>query len=370
MNPISTFRIDGGSLALKFVNALEKSYSPERFDQMLFTRLSIQRTSITLANDMPTRFYDVLIDANHRGWTAKYVTAALEANPGSAPLRAFAVELGLNPIAANDATNLQKVVADESVFHDAEPFLAALGSRISWVCQVVVPGGGGTGVLIAPNLVLTNHHVVASVLEKKIAPGKVACIFDFKQLKGGQQLSPGRQVQLDPDWIVAWRPHSPEDTVRDGGRPAPEQLDYAILRLAVKVGEEPVGETGASDIAAAPRGWLRLPSDDRPLEKNNPLFVLQHPLLPGRLTQEPVQLSLGVVLESPFSALRLRHNARTMGGSSGSPCFNANLEFVALHHAGDPVVPWERAVWNQAIPVQNIVADLIAQGIDPKLWEL
>jgi V8-like Glu-specific endopeptidase len=58
-----------------------------------------------------------------------------------------------------------------------------------------------------------------------------------------------------------------------------------------------------------------------------------------------------------------------MPGSSGSPCFNANLELVALHHAGDPTVPWEQPEWNQAIPVQNIVADLIAQGVDRKLWE-
>src|SRR5581483_1696545 len=196
---------------------------------------------ITMADDMPTRYFKVLISANKQGWADKYVTAALEANAGSAPLRAFANELGLNPLPESEVPALQKAIGSGSVFHDAEPFLASLGSRVSWVCQVIVPGGGGTGVLVGPNLVLTNHHVVASVPEKGVSPAQVACIFDFKQLANGQQLSPGRRVPLAPNWCFASRPHSPSDTVRNGGPPAAEHLDYAIIRLAAKVGEEPIG---------------------------------------------------------------------------------------------------------------------------------
>jgi hypothetical protein len=363
------FRLQG-PLAGKFFKALENSYTPERFDQMLFTRASVVRTNYSLANDMPARFYDVLIHANLEGWADKYVTAAIEGNPGSSSLRAFADELGLNPVPDTEAPRLQKVVAEHSVLHDAEPFRTLLGSLISWVCQVTVPGGGGTGLLVGPDLVLTNHHVVSSLLTKEVAPERVSCLFDFKMLNDGRQLSPGRRVALHSEWHVASRPHSPTDTVRNSsGEPTPEELDYALLRLAAKVGEEPVGAAGFADLTAAPRRWLTLSAELPGIETNSPLIVLQHPLLPGRATQAPVQLALGVVLESPFPQLRLRHNARTLSGSSGSPCFNANLELVALHHAGDPVSDWERAEWNQAIPSRRIAADLTARNLTPPSWQ-
>jgi hypothetical protein len=182
-------------------------------------------------------------------------------------------------------------------------------------------------------------------------------------------LSPGRRVSLHADWHVASRAHSPEDEVSNGGEPAPEHLDYAVIRLSAKVGKEPVGARGAADNTATPRGWLSLPAEQSSFQVNSPVIVLQHPLLPGLLKQQPVQLSLGVMLDSPYPRLRLRHNARTLQGSSGSPCFDAGLEFVALHHAGDPVYDWERPAWNQAIPIQNIGTDLAARGIVLEPWE-
>ena len=47
-------------------------------------------------------------------------------------------------------------------------------------------------------------------------------------------------------------------------------------------------------------------------------------------------------------------------GSSGSPCFNADLQLVALHHARDPQSPPR---WNQAIPMKKIRAAWQANAI-------
>jgi trypsin-like peptidase/effector-associated domain 1 (EAD1)-containing protein len=356
-----------GQLAGKYVRALESAYNPERFDQMLLVHLSRQRSTYSLANDLITRFFNVLETANREGWTADLVAASLDANPGNPQLLRFARDLGLDPVPPAQADNLQKVITAQSAFLDAELYLAALAARVAWVCQVVVPQGGGTGILVGPDLVLTNHHVIGQVLAGDISATKVDCVFDYKKLSDGRQISPGRRVALAPNWHVASQPHSTEDTKRAGGRPVAEALDYALIRLAAPVGEEPKGPMGASDAAGQPRSWLRLSALDPRLADNSPLLVLQHPLMPGRLHQEPVQIAVGSVLRSPFPDLRVRHNARTLGGSSGSPCFNANLEMVALHHAGDPVTAWERPEWNQAIPVHRIVADLDGRGIKPPL---
>ena len=52
---------------------------------------------------------------------------------------------------------------------------------------------------------------------------------------------------------------------------------------------------------------------------------------------------------------RLRHQVNTKRGSSGSPCLNARLELVALHHAGDPNFdPARRPAWNAAVPIAAI----------------
>jgi hypothetical protein len=352
-----------------YVAALESAYSPERFDQMMLVRLSKHRPLYTLANDLRTRFFDVVVAAGMEGWAGDLVAASLDANPDNPRLLAFVRALGLDPVPDVESARLQKVVTEKSVFHNPDPFLMEFSRRVGWVCQVAVPNGGGTGVLVAEDLVLTNHHVVARVIEGEVGPEKVACIFDFKMLNDGRQISGGRRVALHTKWQVASRRHSPEDEKSDGAEPEAAALDYAVLRLAEPVGDEALGSRGPADAHAPARGWLTVRSAPPAVAENDPIIVVQHPLLPGKLTQEPVQLALGVALQSPFADRRLRHNARTLGGSSGSPCFNADLEFVALHHAGDPVTDWDKPKWNQAIPIGRLVADLAERSISPQFWD-
>jgi V8-like Glu-specific endopeptidase len=80
--------------------------------------------------------------------------------------------------------------------------------------------------------------------------------------------------------------------------------------------------------------------------------VLGHP------DREPMAISMGRVLDHAANGVRLRHDAYTLGGSSGSPVFDANFQLVALHHAGDPAAG--PAQYNQAIPMTLIRADIAA----------
>lgn len=364
-------RLDGPSIG-KFVEALEQAYPPERFDQMLLTRLDKVRTSYSVAGDMRARFFDVVQAARYEGWTRRLIAGALDANPANDALLAFARDLGLTPVPQGQEDPLQKVITERSVFHDAEPFLVALQARIAWVCQVLAPGGGGTGVLVAPDLILTNHHVIDAAIKSGAAARDVACLFDFKQSFNGQQISPGRRVSAGAQWLVAARPHSAADTApagSAGGGPAAQELDYALIRLSEPVGRQPLGVRGVADPGAGQRQWLTLSLNAPSVAPGDPLIVLQHPQLPQKRTQEPVQIAMGTVLDSPYPGLRVRHNARTLSGSSGSPCFDANLDLVALHHAGEAVAGAQPPAWNQAIPIHNIVADLIERGVSPPFWD-
>ena len=61
------------------------------------------------------------------------------------------------------------------------------------------------------------------------------------------------------------------------------------------------------------------------------------------------------------SGTRLRYDADTLNGSSGSGVFNQRLELAALHHAGDPASKI-RAQYNQGIPIGAIVTMLGRKG--------
>jgi hypothetical protein len=185
-------RIEGPELGA-FIKALRTAYNPGRFDQMMAIYLSKNRHDYTLENDMPQRYFNVITAANMEGWTADLVAAALDANPGNPDLQAFARRVGLNPIPDEETNNLQKVVNPGSKYHDAEPFLVDFALCVSRTCRIAVPGTGGTGALVADDLVLTNRHVVAGVIGNPAALQNVTCIFDHKMLKSGTESAPGEK---------------------------------------------------------------------------------------------------------------------------------------------------------------------------------
>lgn len=350
-----------------FVAALDSAFAPNEFDAMLQYYLDKKRHNFSMADDFLERLRETINKFQSRGWTSRLIDAALSANPDNPDLKAFARGIALNPVPVADAANLQKVITERSIFKNATDFVNQMTDRINWTCRIGIPDSGGSGVLVADDLVLTNYHVLEGLISKTLQGSEISCIFDYRKLNDGTELSSGRSVALHADGVIAWQPYSPTDITPEGGEPASDALDYAIVRLAEAVGDQPVGANGATNGAPQKRGHLSISAQAPLVEKDDPFLVLQHPLLPDRTVQEPVQLALGEVLDSPFKKLRVRHNARTLGGSSGSPCFNANMEMVALHHAGDPRQRWERPAWNQAIPIRNIIADLGRKSVQ-KFW--
>ena len=128
-----------------------------------------------------------------------------------------------------------------------------------------------------------------------------------------------------------------------------EGLDADVRALAEF--RAAVGDRATVDV-------LELRAPARALAVRDPVFILQHPQ-PEGATQLPMQLSIGTTLACSWAELRTRYDASTLPGSSGSPVFDADLECVGLHHAGDPA--WVPR-YNQAIPLAAIVADLATRA--------
>jgi hypothetical protein len=86
--------------------------------------------------------------------------------------------------------------------------------------------------------------------------------------------------------------------------------------------------------------------------------VLQHP------EGSPVKLALGAVLAPNEISTRLRYDANTSKGLSGSPCFDAKLRLVGLHHSGGPFYDAPcKPKYNQAIPIGLIAKRIAGQVV-------
>jgi Trypsin-like peptidase domain len=202
------------------------------------------------------------------------------------------------------------------------------------VCGIELGGGAiGTGFLVGPDAVLTNWQVF-NIAKRSGRTGQLACRFndrpnaigvhaggclDSRPLGGGEKLN--AEMPL----------------------PTPDELDYALLRLASRAGDEQVD--------GKYRGWIALPSAVAPLQFNAAILIVQQPL------NTPMKLALDTqaVIGLNGNGTRLRYCTHTELGSSGSPVFTMDWDIVALHH----FAYHEPARFSQGVPIQ-----LIRQRID------
>lgn len=305
------------------------------------------------------RLFELINQAKTNDWLPDLVAAARERRPKNAAIGDLAGELGLTvtgPRLDNPSgRTLEELIQANAEFMNPAVFHELLPRLEGQVCWVDVPGGGGTGFLVGPDLVLTNQHVIARVASGQARWQDVRCRFDYRQPLDGTELTEKRQtvIALAQPWLVDSRPPSPRDWDPEHGDALAEETDSALIRLADPIGEVPVGGMTA-DQQAEPRGWIDIGATPKPLTAGNQVFLLQHP------KGKPLRLTIGTVTGFNAAGTRLRYNANSLDGSSGSPVLNADLRLVGLHHAHDPAYP---PAWNQAIPFSLIQAGWRDRGV-------
>lgn len=218
------------------------------------------------------------------------------------------------------------------------------------VCRLENEAGPlATAFLVGPDLVLTTFHAVQQYRDYRDGP-PLTCRFDYVIESGGVQR--GIVVPVaEQNWLLACSPHSvSDDTSESGPLPLPDELDYALLRLA-----EPVGN-GPSAAGDGRRGWLALRDHLEPPLANDTISIVQH------AQGKPLTIALGTVMGLNENGTRLRYDTETSSGSGGAPCFDRHLELVAIHQASYP------SVYKQGIPINKIVAHLGRQPNVPRFW--
>lgn len=129
-------------------------------------------------------------------------------------------------------------------------------------------------------------------------------------------------------------------------------LDYALIELVEPAGAQPGGPEDIAKRGGEPRGFFAI-SDTRYDFSNAAMLVIsQHPLGEHLLMSRAVGR-----FEVNQNGSRVRYDANTLNGSSGSSVIDGRGRLVALHHYG-------RKVKNQGVPIQAIAKDLKTKGFD------
>jgi hypothetical protein len=201
----------------------------------------------------------------------------------------------------------------------------------------------GTGWLIGPRHVITNHHVInarsegepnAAEADLRLQAEKTLVQFDYDS-EGVDGLP------AVVDGLVAWSPWNTSPT-----------LDFAILKLQdAPVGRRPLALAPAALAEAGQQGL--------------PVNIIQHP------GGSPKMLGVRNNLVSRLDDWYLSYYTDTLQGSSGSPVCNDRWQVVALHRA------WEYAnqlmfqgkptAWrNIGVRIDRLIEHL--KDKEPALW--
>lgn len=172
------------------------------------------------------------------------------------------------------------------------------------VCRIEIRRNGrlegyGTGFLVAPNVLLTNHHVLEST---EYVPSSQAQ-FRYERALGGDALEPiAFSLLTDPAPIIH------------------RELDMALVA---------VRPTSGQGTALADFGWLPLKPTPGEGFVGEYLTIIQHP----RGERKQICVRENKLIKFSENGPFLWYQTDTVGGSSGSPVFKNEWDVVALHHS-------------------------------------
>ncbi|HZF48472.1 MAG TPA: trypsin-like peptidase domain-containing protein [Polyangiaceae bacterium] len=331
-------------------DAMRSAYlNVEELRALLFIRCARNLDDVVAPAGLAVLVPALIQKAIAEGWYHQLLKGVVADRPTNQDVIALDKMRRREIVAETPGAMLERLTRLDLPFLDPLAYSAGLLRSARAVCQIEIDGQPqGTGFLVAPDLILTNHHVIEDLLNGAPAGGppaggdRIELLFD--RTEGGQTRRAGCAV----DWLVASSPASPLDTrppqTRAGQEPGVDTLDYALLRLSERV---------ADDIKdGAPRGYLKPRVNAQSFRTDAPLQILQHPN--GNVLR--FRHDTKAIIELNAARTRVRYRTNTDHGSSGAPCFDERWNLVALHHSGTPA--FQNADSNEGIPIDTVFNNL------------
>ena len=232
-----------------------------------------------------------------------------------------------------DAAHLGQLVHEALIGNDdIKPvrFLHRASDAARSVGRVVFSssrGANGSGFLVGPGLLLTNHHVLPDVAA---ADGNLLQL-EYAEVSKGAAIAPV-EFSFEPGRLFC---SSPAD-----------ELDFSLVAVQA---------VNTDGVELDRFGWLPLINETGKAAQGQRVNIVHHP--DGR----PQQVSL----RENFLALKLEkflhYMTDTMPGSSGAPVFNDEWEVIALHHAAREITdPAEIELY------RNALGSNLPRGVEPE----
>ncbi len=202
--------------------------------------------------------------------------------------------------------------------------------------------GYGTGWLLAPNLLITNHHVI-EVRERPFEAQATAADLKAQALKATVWFDFNSSESPYVEYACLELLHTNAT------------LDYGILKIAAESASKPAKQL-------TQWGYLHIVEKAPELRKGDRLNIIQHPL--GGPKRIAIRSNYYVdTISTDNAPRRMRYLTDTEPGSSGSPVFDDNWQVIALHHAAVqvPESTYKGAVIkynNQGIDMRAILKSL------------
>ncbi len=228
-------------------------------------------------------------------------------------------------VPVGDITAFERIMGASDIF--PINYLSRGATAARSICKVQVyreghiPAGAGSGFLVAPNLLLTNNHVIKSRNSAALS----SAIFRYEM---NEEFKLDRSVEFSiTDEIFFTSPNN--------------ELDFSFVS---------VEEGNKENVALSDFGFLKLLPQSGKAVKGEPVSVIHHPN--GGLKSLSLRNSKIMSVKDHF----ITYSSDTLPGSSGAPVLNDQWLPVALHHRSVSH-PSQRNHWiaNRGIRISSIL---------------